>query len=87
MPPPETVLSLQDEESEQMSTGADLADDRTDMILSESLQNHVGLMHEARANISNSSNVGRHASIRKFDEIGPMEAAATEVILRLGTAT
>jgi len=65
------------------SSMSDLANDRTDMILSESLQNHVGLMHETRANITNSSNIGRHSAIKKLDEIGPIEAASAEVILTL----
>ena len=60
---------------------ADLSDDRTDLILSESYQNHSSLMHGTRANEQSAHNIARHSSVRKFDQVDPVEAAAVEVII------
>ena len=62
---------------------ADLEDDRANLVLSESLQNHSSLMHGTRANEQSAHNIGRHSSIRKFDKEDAIEAAAVETILRI----
>lgn len=61
----------------------DVHADRGELILDESLQNHEAAVQEARANRRSAHNIGRHTVVKKYDEVDPIEAAATEVVLSL----
>lgn len=64
-------------------TMADLMDDQTAIILGEGAQSHQSLMHDTRGNEQSAHSVLRHTVVKKFDEVGPIQAAASEVIMRI----
>ncbi len=49
----------------------------------ESVSAQTLLMTEIKGNISNSNNIGRLATIKKFDELGTAESRAVDKVLRL----
>ncbi len=65
----------------------ELADDLTQHHMDESLATHRVLMTESRANSQHSGNILRTSANKKFAEIGPLEAAAAEVVLRIKPLT
>ena len=62
---------------------ADILDDQTAILLGEGAQSHQSLMHDTRGNEQSAHNVLRHTVVKQFDEVGPIEAAASEAIMRL----
>ena len=60
---------------------ADLADDQLELLLGESAGSHSALMHDTRGNEQSAHNILRHSGVRKYDQVDPIEAAATEMIL------
>ena len=81
---PEIAISLE-EEGKKM---ADISNDCCELVLKESIESHSSLMHEERANEQSANNVLRHSSVRKYNEVDPMESAAVEKILgNSGSAT
>lgn len=60
---------------------ADLSDDSTELLLEASLGSHNSLMHDTRGNEQSAHNILRHNSVRQQNEVDPLEAAATEMIL------
>ena len=62
---------------------ADLLDDQTAMLLGEGAGSHQSLMHDTRGNEQSAHNVLKHTVVKKFDEVGPIEAAAAEVIMKI----
>ncbi len=66
---------------------ADLLDDQTAMLLGEGAGSHQSLMHDTRGNEQSAMNVLRHTVVKQFDEVGPVEAAASEVIMRIKPKT
>lgn len=53
-----------------------------EMVLEESLQAHSALMVESRGNAQSAHSIVRHSGARKFNQEDPIEAAATEMILK-----
>lgn len=74
---PETELSIEGEEK----MAADLSDARAELIYDESAQSHSALQHDTRGNEQSAHNVLRHSGVKKYNEVDPIEAAATEMIL------
>ncbi len=60
----------------------DIGTDCCEILLEESAQAHTALMSDTKGNIQNVSHVARATGVKKFDEVGEIEAAATEYVLR-----
>ena len=72
---------------EEETVMADLLDDQTAMLLGEGAGSHQSLMHDTRGNEQSAHGVLRHTTVKKYDEVGPIEAAASEVIMRITPKT
>ena len=62
---------------------ADLADDLMNQLLHEEVSGHDEQMLEITANSNTESTTASLTSVKKFDEVGPIESAAAEMIMRL----
>lgn len=70
----------------ETSPPADLSDDAAELLYEDSLRSHASLMHDTRGNEQSAHTVLRHTGVKKYDEVGPIEAAASEVILTIARA-
>ena len=80
---PEINVSIGTEGDETMA--ADVSDERAELIVSESMEGHTSLMHNTRANEQSVFNIARNSSVKKFNEVGPIQAAAAEMIMKRPT--
>jgi hypothetical protein len=63
----------------------DIDQDCAEVLAEELIRDFHSLGHEVGANNESSRNVVAHAGAQKFHEVGPIEAAATELILKKAT--
>jgi hypothetical protein len=62
---------------------SDLGDDCLELVLEDATVGHTAFMEDLAANEEIQGTVIDFASGRKFNEVGPIEAAAAEVIMRI----
>lgn len=65
-----------------VDVAGDIDQDCAELLAEDSLVGHKAMMEDIDANAENVSQVVRGAAGRKFAEIGPLEAAAAEVLLK-----
>jgi len=83
-PLPIPVTGEGDDGVTQVPTDAgDLGNDCLNLLLEDAATGHTAFMEDQAANEETLGNVVDFASGRKFDEVGPIEAAAAEVIMRI----
>lgn len=61
----------------------DVPDDIFQHTMLEDMEAHANQMTETVANITHVHNVARHVGVKKFNEVGAIEAAASEVIMKI----
>ena len=60
----------------------DLSNDSLEMLLEQDMGAHDTMMQEHRGNSESAHSIVRHSAARKFNQEDPIEAAATEMILK-----
>jgi len=61
---------------------ADINDEVAGLVFTELTGSHSALMADSKANTVSINHIGRATGIKKFDEVGPIEAAAVEKVLK-----
>jgi hypothetical protein len=61
----------------------DVPDDLFQHTMLEDMEAHANQMTESVANISHVHNVARQVGVKKFNEVGAIESAAAEVIMKI----
>lgn len=65
----------------------DVPDDVFGVIEKEDMEVHGHLMAETAANIQHVHNIARNVGVKQYAQVDPLEAAASEVILRIKPLT
>jgi hypothetical protein len=65
----------------------DVPDDIFQLVMEESMQAHDNQLTESVANIAHVHNIARNVGVKKFNEVGAIEAAAAEVVMRIKPVT
>jgi hypothetical protein len=68
---------------EECNDCGDLGSDCLNLLLEDAGTGHTAFLEDQAATEETLGNVVDFASGRKFDEVGPIEAAAAEVIMRI----
>jgi hypothetical protein len=61
----------------------DVPDDVFGLVMKEDMEAHGNLMTETVANGQHVHNIARHVGVKHYNEVGPIEAAASEVVGRI----
>jgi len=69
--------------AEVESATTDVPDDIFQHTMEEDMEAHGNQMTETVANIAHAHNIARHIGVKKFNEVGAIEAAAAEVVMRI----
>lgn len=73
------------EVAEELSV--DVPNDVFQHTMEEDMEAHANQMTETVANITHVHNIARQVGVKKFNEVGAIEAAAAEVVMRIKPVT
>lgn len=65
----------------------DVPDDIFQNTMIEDMEAHANQMTETVANVAHAHNIARQVGIKKFNEVGAIESAAAEVVMRIKPKT
>jgi hypothetical protein len=65
------------------ATSVDVPDDIFGHVLEEDMQAHGNIMSETMANAQHGNNLARLIGVKKYNEVGAIESAAAEVVMRI----
>lgn len=69
------------------SIAVDVPDDMFQAVIVEDMQAHANQLTETVANIAHVHSIARNVGVKKFNEVGAIEAAAAEVVMRIKPKT
>lgn len=67
----------------EQDVAVDVPDDVFQHTMQEAMQAHDNQITETVANISHVHNIARQVGVKKFNEVGAIESAAAEVVMRI----
>lgn len=80
-------MPLSEGESQMPEVSAEVAVDVPDDIfqntMAEDMNAHANQLTETVANIAHTNNIARQVGVKKFNEVGAIESAAAEVVMRI----
>lgn len=60
---------------------ADISNDAAELLFEQTARNHQALQHDTRANEQSAHNVLNHSTVKKYNEVDPIQSAAVEMVL------
>jgi hypothetical protein len=65
------------------NVAVDVPDDIFQNTMTEDMNAHANQLTETVANIAHTNNIARQVGVKKFNEVGAIESAAAEVVMRI----